>query len=247
MLKRIARHRTRSALVLGVLVAGVMSITLSSAFGGGQTPTRPIAINQTDGLGNQKLVAFTYFMNFHCTHEPFDDLDRNGTPAAADPDEFQTPICHVGEQPTIDPAGKPIKETEPLYVIVPFFDADHDGQAASPGLADALKSLFGIVPDAFDPSPGVPVQCPEPGPPLTQHKGAFGTCTMHPSQLDLGPVLNQLGLVPKDAGRLPKVSSRRRTTTTSSTGRTSARSGGRSRSCSSTTRRCGPMSTARRA
>ena len=162
MLKRIARHRTRTALVLGFVVAGAMSVTLSSAFGGGQDPTRPIAINQTDGFGNKKLLAFTYFMNFHCTHEPFDDLDRNGVPAAADPDEQQTPACVVGEQPTIDPAGKPIKETEPLYVVVPFFDADHDGEAATPGLADALKGLFGFVPDAFDPRRACRSSAPSP-------------------------------------------------------------------------------------
>ena len=51
----------------------------------------------------------------------------------------------------------------------------------------------------------MPVQCPEPGPPLSKLKGAFGTCTMHTSKVDLGPVLNQLGLVPKNGGRLPKV------------------------------------------
>ena len=162
----------------------------------GQDPTRPIKANQTDGYGNDRLVAFTYFMNFQCVHEPFDDLNNNGLPAAIDPNEFQSPRCVVGRQPRLDPAGEPITNTEPLYVIVPFFDADADGQAASPELAAALKSLFGFVPDAFDPSPGVPVQCPEPGPPLTQHTGAFGTCTMHPSTLDLGPVLAQLGAVP---------------------------------------------------
>lgn len=37
--------------------------------------------------------------------------------------------------------------------------------------------------DAFDPTPGVDVQCAEPGPPTTTHKGGFGTCTMHPSNL----------------------------------------------------------------
>jgi hypothetical protein len=169
-----------------------------------QTPTRPINVNQTDGYGDERLVAFTYFMNFQCVHQPFDDLDNNGNVAAVDPKEFQSPRCVVGESPRIDPTGKPITDTEPLYVIVPFFDADGDGQAASPELASALKSLFGFVPDAFDPTPGVPVQCPEPGLPLTKHKGDFGTCTMHPTTLDLGPVLGQLGAVPaKTAVQVP--------------------------------------------
>ena len=43
-----------------------------------------------------------------------------------------------------------------------------------------------MVPDAFDPTPGVPVQCPEPGAGLSQHEVDFGTCSMHPTQLDLG-------------------------------------------------------------
>jgi hypothetical protein len=159
-------------------------------------PTRPIKVNQTDAYGDERLLAFTYFMNFQCVHEPFADLDHDGLVAAVDPDEFQSPRCVVGTQPRIDPTGDPISNTEPLYVIVPFFDADGDGEAATPGLRDALRGLFGFVPDAFDPTPGVPVQCPEPGLPLTRHKGDFGTCTMHPTTLDLGPVLGQLGAVP---------------------------------------------------
>jgi len=168
-----------------------------------QTPSRPINVNQTDAYGNERLLAFTYFMNFQCVHQPFDDLDNNGRVAAVDPNEFQSPRCVVGRAPRIDPTGKPISNTEPLFVIVPFFDADGDGEAASPELGAALRSLFGFVPDAFDPTPGVPVQCPEPGLPLTKHKGEFGTCTMHPSTLDLGPVLGQLGAVP--AGTAVKV------------------------------------------
>ena len=174
----------------------LLSVALSVPAAARQDPTRPIKANQTDGYGNDRLVGFTYFMNFQCVHEPGDDLDNDGAIAAVDPNEFQSPRCVVGRQPTIDPNGRPITDTQPLYVIVPFFDADADGQAATPELAAALRRLFGFVPDAFDPSPGVPVQCPEPGPPLSVHAGAFGTCTMHPSTLDLGPVLASLGAVP---------------------------------------------------
>jgi hypothetical protein len=191
---------------VAVVVSTLSILSAGFAFGGeaGSPPSRPIIeVNQTDGFGNDRLLAFTYFMNFSCIHEPFDDLDLNGKEAAVDPDEFQSPSCVVGREPTLDPTGGPIQDTEPLFVIVPFFDADGDSQAAG-GLAPTLTSLFGIVPDAFDPTPGVPVQCPEPGPPLTQHTGAFGTCTMHPKTVDLGPVLDQLNLVrPRAVVRVP--------------------------------------------
>jgi hypothetical protein len=164
-----------------------------SALASDQPPTRPIAVNQTDGYGNNKLLAFTYFMNYHCTHEPFDDLNHNGHVAATDPDEFQTPVCAVGVNPMLDPAGKPISETEPLYILVPFFDLG-GGQAFTPELGNALRSLFGIVPEAFKIHPGVPVQCPEPGPPLSQLAGAPGTCTMHTKTVDLAPALAKLGV-----------------------------------------------------
>lgn len=184
-----------TAACCALATAGLLSVALP-AQARSPDPQRPIEVNQTDGYANERLAAFTYFMNFSCIHEPGDDLDHNGKMAAVDPDEFQRPHCAVGIQPTLDPAGKPIGGTEKLFVIVPFFDADGDGEAATPALAAALNGLFGVVPDAFDPTPGVPVQCPEPGQPLTKHQGAFGTCTMHPSRLDLGPVLAALGKVP---------------------------------------------------
>jgi hypothetical protein len=53
-------------------------------------------------------------------------------------------------------------------------------------LGSTLISLFGAVPEAFKAKPLVYTQCPEPG-------SAPGTCTMHASRLDLGPVLVALG------------------------------------------------------
>jgi hypothetical protein len=212
---RAGRSRTRVAVLGSLAVAATISgVGLTAAMSSDSNPTRPIAVNQTDGYGQGKLGAFTYYQNFACVHEPFSDLDGNGKVAAVDPAEFQTPRCVVGNQPGIDPAGEPGDKTAPLYVIVPFFDADGDGAAADPAapsgesstgpLATALKQEFGFVPDAFDPTPGVPVQCPEPGPPLTQHKGEFGTCTMHTTTLDLDPTLKALGLPPVGA-KLPLV------------------------------------------
>lgn len=143
-------------------------------------PMRPIDVNQTDGFGNEKLLVFTYFQNFSCIHEPFDDLDGaghagDGLVAAVDPEEFQTPNCILGDSgsgslPTIDPTGKPIAGTEPLFVIVPFFDTNGNGTV-----------------EALEVDPGVDVQCPEPGGDLTTHTGGFGTCTMHPTTLHAEP------------------------------------------------------------
>jgi hypothetical protein len=168
---------------------GVTSATTSAT----ADPSRPIRADQTDGYGDGKLLTFTYGQQYQCVHEPNDDRDGNGIPADQDPAEFQKPICEVGfgTKIGIDPAGEPTSKTDPLYVIVPFFDADHDGEAAG-GLADTLKSIFGFVPDAFDPTPGVPVQCPEPGGNLTAQKGAFGTCTMHPTQIDYAQLLSEV-------------------------------------------------------
>lgn len=156
-----------------------------------------IKVNQTDGFGKDQLLTFTYGQNFSCIHQPFDDLDNNGKVAATDPAEFQRPRCVVGRQSAIGPTGEPVKEVVKLYVIAPFFETDVREPAFTPELGTALKSLFGFVPDAFKNHPGVDVQCPEPGLPLTEQKGAPGTCTMHTSLIDLGPVLSELGLVPK--------------------------------------------------
>jgi hypothetical protein len=158
---------------------------------------RPLAVNQTEGFAQGTLLVFTYFQNFDCIHEPFDDLDHNGQVAAVDANEFQRPICAVGREPSIDPTGGPTKNTLKLYVISPFFGNDlNPADAFTPALGQALIGLFGFVPEAFKTHPTVPVQCPEPGLPVTQHTGMPSTCTMHTMQTDLGPVLAKLGKVP---------------------------------------------------
>jgi hypothetical protein len=149
-----------------------------------------IKANQTDGFGKDQLLTFTYGQNFSCIHQPFDDLDNNGIVAASDPAEFQRPRCTIGHQPTIGPTGDPIDHVETLFVITPFFETNVNEPAFTPELGAALKSLFGFVPDSFKIHPGVDVQCPEPGLPLTDQKGAPGTCTMHTSVIDLGPLLS---------------------------------------------------------
>ena len=176
------------------ILLGLSSYALSDD---NQHTTRPLAVNQTEGFGDGQLLVFTYFQNFACIHQPFDDLDHNGQVAAVDANEFQRPICDVGRSSTIDPTGRPVKETLKLYVIAPFFGHDTNvNDAFSPELGQALLSLFGFIPEAFKTNPTVPVQCPEPGLPVTQHKGMPSTCTMHTMLTDLGPVLAKLGKVP---------------------------------------------------
>ena len=183
MLRRVGTRR----LVLASLAAVPVLVLGNMALGGNATP-RPHPIGHTEGFGNVKVLDFKYDQQFFCTDEATDDLDGpahngDGLVSAVDPDEFQVPSmgppgspCIVGETargslPTIDPTGRPVANSEPVWAILPFFDGDGDG-----------------IIDAVDPVPGVDVQCPEPGPPTTQHKGVFGTCTMHPSTLHAEPI-----------------------------------------------------------
>jgi len=160
-------------------------------------------LNATLGYGEGQLLVFTYTQQYDCVEQPTDDLNFNGIPAESDPVELQIPICQAGFQPKINPPGKignPLATTEPLFVLVPMFSVDNDqnpndaitcanvtpGTTCGPALGSTLISLFGALPEAFKAAPLVYTQCPEPG-------SAPGTCTMHTSRVDLGPVLVQLG------------------------------------------------------
>jgi len=181
-----------------LLLAVVASLALAAS-----AQTRP---NSTLGFGAGKVLHFVYTQNFDCIDEPNSDLNFNGIIAANDPGEMQIPICQVGTQPGINPPGQrgnPLFTTEPIYVLVPMFSADNDqnpedaisctnvvpGTICGSELGSTLISLFGALPEAFKAKPTVYTQCPEPG-------TAPGTCTMHASRLDLGPVLVGLGLLP---------------------------------------------------
>lgn len=193
------------------LAAAVFALVLSAGpypVGGAQAATTPtgLAVNQTQGFGSDKILAFTYTQQFACVVEPFDDRDYGNHFAAVYPAQFSHPQCQIGAPSKIDPTGAKAFTTDKLYVIVPFFETDPTQPAFTPQLGKTLQSVFGMVPDAFKLHPGVAVQCPEPGYPLTQHKGSPGTCTMHPTGLDLGPVLAALGKIPpKQVVNLPLV------------------------------------------
>lgn len=183
------------------LAAGIFlscSLFINGSVFAGDPPQRPIALNVIEGFANDKLLGLTYPMQYMCVHDAFADLDHDGIVAANDSEEHQEEYCAAGIESILDPTGKPIGNTKALYALVPFFDADFDGEAFPPELQEDLQALFGFVPDGFDPTPGVPVHCPHPGPPISLHTGTYGMCSMHPVRLDLGPLLNQLGLVPPD-------------------------------------------------
>lgn len=149
-----------------------------------------LAANQTLGFGADKLLAFRYQQQFDCVVGPHSDLNSTGKLADLYPEQFKSPECAIGFTSKIAPSGKETAVTDPLYVLVPFFETNKKTGAFTKELGAALKKLFGFVPDAFKPDPGVAVQCPAPA-----DKPA--TCTMHPLKINLGPVVVALGLLPK--------------------------------------------------
>jgi hypothetical protein len=187
-------------LIFRLVVTSAVTLTAGTLF------AQQLLPNQTQGFGNSKVLEFTYTQSFSCVDQPQDDLNYNGILAQSDPGELQTPICVVGTQPSINPPGQrgnPANTSEPLYVLVPMFSVDNDqnpndaisckgvvtGTICGPTLGKTLIQLFGAVPEAFKQKPQVFTQCPDPG-------SAPGTCTMHASRLDLGPVLAALGFIP---------------------------------------------------
>jgi|SRR5579862_2351339 len=185
--------------------AAALLLSLTCTIGFAQTTPGPLLHNQTFGFGGNQLVTFTYTQSFDCVDLPYYDLNFNGVQAQSDPGEMQIPICQVGINPPTDPSGLKgaADPTEPLYVLVPMFSVDNDQNAADAipckgvvsgticgsTLGSTLIHLFGALPEAFKAKPMVYTQCPDPGLPP-------GTCTMHASRIDLGPVLVKLGFLP---------------------------------------------------
>lgn len=149
-----------------------------------------LAANQTFGFGADKLLAFRYHQQFDCVVDPHSDLNSIGKQADLAPGQFKSPECAIGFSSNIAPSGKTTAATDPLYILVPFFETNKKKGAFTKELGAALEKLFGFVPDAFKPDPGVAVQCPAPA-------DKPGTCTMHPLQINLGPLVVSLGLLPK--------------------------------------------------
>jgi hypothetical protein len=185
--------RTRAALALLMLAGIGAALAASASLGSSEDDrARPHPAGFTEGYGNEKVVVFKYPQSFYCNDEIGDDLDGpghrgDGIPSERDPDEFQHPAmgppgspCIVGDTgsgslPRMSPTGEPVANSEPIWAILPFFDSEDPDP----------------VIDAVDPTTddNVDHHCPEPGLPYTEHKGAFGTCTMHPSNVHAEPVV----------------------------------------------------------
>lgn len=163
-----------------------------------------LAPNQTQAFGNGRVLTFTYLQNFDCVDQPTLDLDFNGTMAESDPNEMQTPICQVVTEPSQDPTGGDIKHTAHLYVLVPMFGTDKNpahamqcpnggrpGELCGTDLGKELIALFGHIPEAWETTPSVPTQCPDP------NNRVPGTCTMHASSVDLSVLLAGMPGIPK--------------------------------------------------
>lgn len=205
-----SRWRSSQLKVLGIgVVVLVLGGAMTEVVAQSTAPQMPLAVNQTEGFAAGQVVAFTYFESFDCLVGPFSDVDHDGRVAAVQPSEFNPGVakvgplkgrafshCILGFRPRRDPTGGPIANTDTLFVLVPFFDTNpSNNEAFTPALQTFLMSTFGFVPEAFKKHPDVAVQCPEPGPPITHHKGVPGTCTMHSTTLDFGRVLDTaLGL-----------------------------------------------------
>ena len=183
----------RRVLLVALLVGAAAVLLAASSLGSDDSNRqRPHPPGFTEGYGNEKVAAFEYPQQWFCNDELGDDLDGpghrgDGIPVERDPDEHQHPDmgppgspCIVGDTgsgslPRMSPTGVPVANSEPVWAILPFFDSEDPDP----------------VIDAVDPTTddNVDTQCPEPGPPHTQHRAAFGTCTMHPSNVHAEPVV----------------------------------------------------------
>jgi hypothetical protein len=188
---------------LRAIMGAALMLMLAANTGMAQTLPTP-GPNQTLGFGNGKIVEFTYTENFDCVDEPTEDMNFNTILAQVDPSELYIPICQPGNAPTFDPTGAPVKKTDKLYVLIPFFSSTNDtnpanaiacpaatvpGEVCGTALGSFLIGAFGMVPEAFEAHPAVAVQCPNPTDPP-------GSCTMHGDTVDMSLVLAALGKAP---------------------------------------------------
>ena len=156
-------------------------------------PDAKLKSNQTLGFGADRVLNFTYQQQSDCLVQPNDDRNYTGVVAALSPAQFNFPQCQVGAPSSIDPTGGPISKTDKIWVLVPFFETDPKQPAffrrALGKQRSRNSSVWCLDVTIQDSSRRVRAVSSDPGLPP-------GTCTMHPVQTDLGPVLASLNSVP---------------------------------------------------
>jgi hypothetical protein len=181
----IASEPRRKRVVLAG-IAAALALVAPLQVGAGESvhvAHRPHPSNVLEAFAKGKVVALTY-AGYHCTIDPYDDLDGpghegDGTPAAEDRDELAAAPCILGKTrhgslPKIDPTGEDARTAPRLYGLIPNFDSDGDG-----------------VTEDKDQTPTGQYHCPQPGPPVSRRKGEFPQCALHPP-VHVEPVLRAL-------------------------------------------------------
>jgi hypothetical protein len=115
------------------VAVAVVPLTAGEVAAQSKAPTRPLAVNQTDGFAEGQVVVFTDPLSFACIAGAFGDVNKDGQPAAVQPSEFNPGVatvgpmqgqafshCVLGFSPALDPTGAPASGTEELFVLVPF-------------------------------------------------------------------------------------------------------------------------------
>ncbi|MDQ3991584.1 MAG: hypothetical protein M3245_04650, partial [Actinomycetota bacterium] len=140
------------------------------------------------------MVAVEYHQTFYCPTTPSADLEPpfgqgDGRPQSEDADEYQVPPCFFGDTGTGSLLPEKLRA------------------AAFPN----VKTFWGMAPffgtalgTANTPASDVFTHCTEPGPPITERKGEFGTCLMHPSTLRFAKIFDDPMRQPPDPVVLPQ-------------------------------------------
>jgi hypothetical protein len=174
----------------------------------GQTAPEPAVVHRPlhhmiEAYAEGKVVAIEYLTTFFCATTPSSDVDPpfgrgNGRPEADDPAEYQVPPCFFGDTgtgsilpPDLHWGAFPAVRT--FFGLAPWFAGTPGGNGGPPAAAASGNG----------PASDIDTQCTEPGPPITEHRGQFGTCLMHPSMLRFAKMFDDATRQPPDPIPLP--------------------------------------------
>jgi hypothetical protein len=155
---------------------------------------RPIPPNMLEAYGEGQVVAVEYHQTYYCPTTPSSDLEPpygrgDGRRQSEDADEYQVPPCFFGDTGTGSVLPEQLRA------------------AAFPN----VKTFWGMAPffgtalgTANTPASDVFTHCTEPGPPISERKGEFGTCLMHPSTLRFAKIFDDPTRQPPDPVALPQ-------------------------------------------